>query len=332
MEENKINSASDEKITVVAGSPDVPSEAVMENTESMDDYLDELNRSFKKFNEGDLVEGTVIGVGDNGLTVDLGTYTEAFVPLEECSDDPAFSIKQDILTGDIIKAVVIEKENREGNIILSMKQGNDLVIWDELAEDFNGHKKYEVKISQAVNGGVIAYLKGIRGFIPASQLSLSYVENLEEWVGRYVEVVIMEAEKPKLVLSAKEVLKEEAVLQKTNKIKKLTAGQITSGTVERIESYGVFVNIGEGLTGLVHISQISNKFLKSPKEVVKLNDTVRVKILEIKGERISLSMKALSLEEEEKESIKESSDDGLPTEYSDEGSGISFGDLIKNSF
>lgn len=319
MEENKINITTDEEAEAA------------ENNESMDDYLDELNRSFKEFNEGDLVEGTVIHVGDTGLTVDLGTYTEAFVPLEECSDDPAFSIKQDILTGDIIHAVVIKKEGRAENIILSMKQGNDLVIWDELAEDFNEHKKYEVKISKAVNGGVVAYLKGIRGFIPASQLSLSYVENLEEWVGRYVEVVLMEVEKPKLVMSAKEVLKEEAVLQKTNKIKKLTAGQITTGTVERIESYGAFINIGEGLTGLVHISQMSNKFLKSPKEVVKLNDTVRVKILEIKGERISLSMKALALAEEDEESIKEQADDGLPTEYSDEGGGISFGDLIKGS-
>lgn len=299
-----------------------------ENLESMADYMEEIDRSFKKLKEGDLVKGTVIGVGDTGLNVDLGTYTDAFVPLEECSDDPGFSIKQDILVGDVINAVVIDGENKNGTIILSLKRGNDIVIWDELKDDLEEHKKYEVKISQAVNGGVVAYLKGIRGFIPASQLDLSYVENTEEWVGKYVEVVLMTVDKPKLVMSAKEVLKEAAVLQKTNRIKKLSPGQITGGVVERIEPYGIFVNIGESLTGLVHISQMSNKFLKSPKELVKLGDEVKVKIIEIKGDRISLSMKALAPKEEEEENIKEA-DDGLPKEYSDEEASTSLGDLLK---
>ncbi len=203
-----------------------------------------------------------------------------------------------------------------------------MVVWDQLKEDLEEHRKFEVKITQAVNGGVIAFLKGIRGFIPASQLDLSYVEHPEEWVGRHVEVVLITVEKPRLVMSAKEVLKEAAALAKTNRISQLAPGLVTSGLVERMEPYGIFVHIGEGLTGLVHISQMSHKFLKSPKELVKLGDTVKVKILEIKGDRISLSMKALTLEEEESETMKDAEEEA-PTEYSDEEASTSLGDLLK---
>ena len=132
----------------------------------------------------------------------------------------------------------------------------------------------KVKISQTVNSGVIAYLYGIRAFIPASQLSIAYVEDLESWVGKEIEARIITAseEDNKLVLSGKEVEIELADKERASIISKLTRGSVTTGTVEKIMPYGAFVNIGEGLSGLVHISQISQKRIKSPNEVIKEGD------------------------------------------------------------
>src|SRR5690606_1007782 len=153
--------------------------------------------------------------------------------------------------------------------------------------------KVKVKIGQAVNGGLITYLYGIRAFIPASQLSLSYVKDLESWVGKELDAIIITASKEnrKLVLSAKEVEIDKANKEKALKISKLTRGLVTTGLGEKIVPYGAFVNISDGLSGLVNISQICEKKIKSPNEVIKEGNNVTVKIIDIKDGKISLSMK-----------------------------------------
>jgi len=153
-----------------------------------------------------------------------------------------------------------------------------------------------VKISGIVNAGVIAYVEGIRGFIPASKLSLGYVENLEEWLFKEIEVQVItaDAENQKLVLSAKELLKEKADEERKNKISNVETGLVTEGTVETIKPYGAFINLGNGLSGLLHVSQISEKRIKTPAAVLKEGDKVTVKIISVKDGKISLSMKALN--------------------------------------
>ena len=281
--------------------------------ESMKDYEQELTNSFQILKEGDILTVEVIGISDTEVTVDLNYYTEGVIPLEECSEDPAFSIKNDLNIGDSIKAMVIDAESPSGNVILSMKAANDILIWDELKRNFENSTVFTVKITEAVPAGVVCYLKGVRAFIPASQLALEYVEDTESYVGMRMDVVILSVEpgQRKLVLSAKVLAKEKAVQEKQQKIGRLTVGDIVEGTIERMESYGVFIDLGENLSGLCHISQITNRFIKSPKEVLKLKQTVKAKILKIEGDRISLSIKALL--EDEPEAAEDSYE--IPEEY-----------------
>lgn len=286
----------------------------MEEKTTMKDFEKDIENSFQVLKEGDILNVTVIGISETELTVDLNYYTEGVIPLEECSEDPSFSIKNDMNIGDEVKAMVIDSENASGNVILSLKEANNILIWDELKEDYEKRTEFQVKIIEAVPAGVVAYVKGIRGFIPASQLALTFVEDTESYVGMTISVVIMDLQpkERKLILSAKVIEKERALLQKTQRIGRLTTGDIVEGTIERMESYGVFIAMGEGLTGLCHISQITNKFIKSPKEVLKLGETVKAKILKIEGDRISLSIKALKEDEPEEEDTTYE----IPTEYS----------------
>lgn len=295
---------------------------------SMDEFKDQLDHSFKKLKEGDIVKGTVIGISETEVTLDLGYYTEGIIKLEELSNDPRFSIKADISMGEEISATVIGEDEGEGSILLSRKRADDILAWDKLKEAMDSKQVITVKISQAVNKGVITYLYGVRAFIPASQLSLSYVEDLDSWVGKEINAIVITAspEDKKLVLSGKEVEKEKADDAKMNKMNKLQRGIVTKGTVEKIEPYGAFVNIGDGLTGLVHISQICGKRIKSPNEVIKEGEEVNVKILDIKDGKISLSMKAV----EEKEEVVEDADKA-PFSYSTgEEATTGLGALLKN--
>lgn len=265
-----------------------------ERIPSMDEFETELDNSFQKLKEGDIVTGTVIGVSETEVTVDLKSYSEGIIQLEELSNDPRFSIKADIAVGDEISGEVLY-EDAEGKIFLSRKKAYDVLSWDALKEMLNNKTVCNVKISEAVKGGVITYLNGIRAFIPASQLSLQYVEDLNSFVGSNIDVQVIEAnqEKNRLILSAKELLKEKALADKNSRISKLQPGLIVTGKVETIVPYGAFVNIGEDLSGLVHISQICGRHIKSPKEVIKEGDKVTVKIIDIKDGKISLSMKAV---------------------------------------
>ena len=198
-------------------------------------------------------------------------------------------------------------------MILSKREANRVLVWDELKEDMADGTVFDMKITEAVPAGVVGYVKGIRAFIPASQLALTYVEDTDAYVGMTVQAVIITVEKEiqKLVLSAKMIQKEKALAEKTQRIGRLTTGDIIEGPVTRMESYGVFIDIGEGLTGLCHISQITNKFIKSPKEELKMGQVVKARILKIEGDRISLSIKALREDEPdtEEEAYK------IPAEY-----------------
>lgn len=294
---------------VTAETETAPTEAVP----SMKEFEDQISKSLHKIEEGTLVKGTVIGISDTEVTVDLGYYAEGIIPLEELSNDPRFSIKGDVTVGEEISGVVIREDDGKGNILLSKKEADDILSWETLKEYRDNKSRLKVKIAQAVNGGVTTFLLGIRAFIPASQLSLTYVEDLNTWVNKEVDVqvITVEEDKKKLVLSAKEVEKDLAAKDKLSKISHLPIGQVTKGTVEKLAPYGAFVNLGNGLSGLVHISQIANKRLKTPGEVLKEGQEVAVKIIDVKDGKISLSIKAVEEKADVSESIEEA-----PFEYS----------------
>lgn len=297
-----------------------------ERTESMDDYLEELELSFKRLRNGDLVKGPVIGVGETEVTVDLGSYAEGIVPIDELSNDPKFSIKADIAVGDFVNAVVISPDNGNGQVLLSIKRADNILAWDFLNEAKESGQVFNVKIAEAVKSGAVTYLKGIRAFIPASGLALDYVEDVESFVGKHISVRIIEVDEDdrKLILSAKSVLREEEAKKTEEKMSKIAIGTVVTGKVERLENYGAFVRLPDGLSGLVHISQISEKRLKHPKEVLSENDEVKVMITEIKDGKLSLSM-TRATESEVVEDV-----DSTPVEYSTGESPVtSFADLLK---
>jgi len=297
-----------------------------ETTESMADYAAELEASFKKVREGDILTGTVIGVSESEITLDLKYYTEGIIRLEDYSSNQDIVLKEAVQIGDEITATVIRPDDGQGHILLSSKEANDTLAWKKLNACMENATNLTVKIGGVVKSGVIAYVDGIRGFIPASKLSLSYVENLEDWLGKEIEVRVItaDAEKGRLVLSARDILRERADEEKKARISNVQIGLVTEGTVESLQPYGAFIDLGNGLSGLVHVSQISEKRIKSPAAVLKVGDQVKVKVINIKDGKLSLSMKALN--DIAAEAIEEETYD-LPQS---EGLTTNLGSLFKN--
>ena len=272
--------------------------------ETMDDFREELEASFKKIRVGDVVTGTVIDVTEDQVIVDLKTYADGVIRKEDLSEDPDFNMQDAVHPGDEITATVMATNDGEGNMVLSKKEANAVLAWDKLKKLMEERTVVKVKISEVVNAGAVAYLDGIRGFIPASRLSDEYVEDLKEWDGKTIEVTVITAdeEERRLVLSGREPAREKKQAETNRKIEKCEVGAVMNGTVETIKPYGAFVALENGLTGLLHISQISTQRIKHPGAVLKEGQEVRVKILSTADNKISLSMKVLAEEAAEAES------------------------------
>jgi len=300
---------------------------VEERKETMEDYAKELEASFRSIKEGDIITGTVIAVNEEGAILDLQYYAQGIIKAEDMSSDPNFNILEDVKTGDTIEATVVKTDDGEGNILLSKKEAVQVLAWDILKGYMDEKKSIQVKISEIVKAGAVAFVEGIRGFIPASQLSLTYVEDLEPWLGKQLEVrvITVDQEKNKLVLSAKAIEKEKAEAEINHKISMLAPGTILEGTVESLMPYGAFISLPEGLSGLVHISQISQRRIKKPSEVLNTGDKVKVKVLNTNDGKISLSMKAVEENTEADEMEAHQAE-----EYSSkEEATTSLGDLFK---
>ena len=296
-----------------------------EAVETMADYDEAITASLKPIHEGDILTGTIIGVSEEELTVDLGIYTDGVIRLEDASDDPDFTFR-DMEVGQEISATVIRRDNAQGRIQLSLKAAASVLGWDRLQQLQKDQSNIKVKVSEAVKSGVTAYVEGIRGFIPASKLSLNYVENLDEWVGREIEVRVVTAdpEEKRLILSAKEILREKEAEERKTRISNVQVGLVTEGTVESLMPYGAFVNLGNGLSGLVHISQISQQRIKHPGSVLKDGQKVKVKVIGVNDGKISLSMKAL-----EDVTAKEIEEETFEMPETEEAT-TSLGSLFKN--
>ena len=295
--------------------------------ESMKDFEKELESSFRKIEEGEIITGTVISITEEEVTVDLRYYAQGIIPASNLSNDPDYQVFEQLHEGDEISATVIKRDDGQGNILLSMKEANDVLAWDVLERLRDEKEIVNVKIGRSVSGGVVTYLQGIRAFIPASQLSEEYVEDTESFVGKVLEVKVITAdrEKAKLVLSSRAVASERAKEQRNHMISMLVPGTVMEGTVESLKPYGAFVNLGNSLTGLIHISQISQKRIKKPSEVLKIGQTVKVKLLNTNDNKINLSMRAI---EEEMAEVEEDIMQDLDRYTEKESIGNSLGELL----
>lgn len=267
-----------------------------EEKTSMADYEAELEASLKKLEEGDLVTATVIAVDEDEVTLDLKSYTEGIIRASDYSREPGFQLKEAVHVGDEVTATVIGRDSQKGSILLSRVEAADDLAWEKLNQYMEDKTVLDVTVKGVVNAGVIAYVEGIRGFIPASKLSLSYVEDLNEYLNRQIQVQVIDLDRAKdrLILSARDILREKAREERKGRISNVEVGLVTEGTVESIKPYGAFIDLGNGLSGLVHVSQISEKRIKDPSVVLSVGDKVKVKVIAIKEGKLSLSMKALN--------------------------------------
>lgn len=269
---------------------------------SMDEFADEIEASLRKIYTGDIMEGEVIAVDEEGATVDLNYFAPGRIPAEEFSADPCFNVARDVKIGEKVKCIVKTPDDGGGNIILSKKDADSEFSWEKLKEMMENETAIEGSVSGITNSGVIMYVEGIRGFIPASKLDVKYVEDTEPYLGKNLKVKIIDLneEKQKLILSAKDFATEAFLKEREAKASKVDIGAKITGTVESLKDYGAFIDIGDGLSGLLHISEISDQRIAHPKSVLKVGQKVDVMVLKVEKGKISLSMKALKDAEEQK--------------------------------
>ena len=267
-----------------------------EPAESMADYEAEIDASLRRYEKDEKVKCTVISVDVDKVMVELGSTT-GIIRKQDASDDPSYNLQENIKPGDEIEATVLRSDDGHGHVVLSMKAAAAAKAWDRLTRLLESKDSVEVKITGVTKAGVITMLEGVRGFIPASKLSLGYIaeDELPNWIGKTIETRVITAEKEgrKLVLSAKEILREKEAQERKDAAALVKVGLVTEGVVETIKDYGAFVNLGKGVTGLLHVSQISQKRIKTPSEVLEQGQKVKVKVTKVADGRISLSMKAL---------------------------------------
>ncbi|MGN0399315.1 MAG: S1 RNA-binding domain-containing protein [Blautia sp.] len=210
------------------------------------------------------------------------------------------------MTDEMKKQETMDDFAQEIDASFSNFRDADMEIWDKLAQMKEDKEAFDVTIEGIVKGGAIAYVEGIRAFIPVSKLSLEYVKDPEDYLKKTLTVRVFEVDESenRLILSARELLKEKADTEKQAKRNSIQVGSVMEGTVESLQTYGAFVDLGDGISGLVHVSQISQKRIKSPKAVLSIGDKVTVKVIKNEDGKISLSMKALmEVPEEEEETI-----------------------------
>lgn len=293
--------------------------------ETMDDFKEELEASFRRINEGDIISGTVIDINEEEVTLDLKYYAQGIIKVADLSNDPDFAVFEEVHNGDIIEATVVKTDDGQGNILLSKKEANEVLAWEKLAQMMEDETTVTVRIKESVPSGVIAFLEGIRAFIPASQITSDYVEDTDAWIGKEipVRVITVDADKQKLVLSGKVVAREAEQEARNHRISMIVPGTVLEGTVETLMPYGAFISLSNGLSGLVHISQICERRIGKPSEVLKVGQKVKAKVLNTNDNKISLSMKALEEEMVDTEGVED-----LAAYTNTESTGTSLGSLL----
>lgn len=260
---------------------------------SMNEAMEQIDKSMKPIHSGDVIEGEVISVSDKEVLVNIGYMTDGIIDRGEISDEEV-NPSEILKSGDRILVYVLKINDGEGNVSLSKKKADAIKVWDELEESYNKGTLFEVKVSEIVKGGVVCYIKGVRAFIPASHVSSSFVQDLNEFKGKslLVKIIEFDDEKQRVVLSRKEVERKEQEVKKGEVWASLKKGERRTGTVSRLAKFGAFVDLG-GVDGLIHNSDLSWKRVNHPSEVVKEGDVVEVYVLEFdkdKG-RIALGLK-----------------------------------------
>lgn len=261
-----------------------------ENEMTMEELMGDIDKSMKRLNQGDCVEGTVISNNGEELVVNLEHMTDGVMPKNEMDFEDGSSIES-VEVGAKLRFVVVKEDDGQGNVILSRKRALALDVWDEINESLESGLPLNVKVSEVVKGGVVGKYKGIRFFMPASQVRLERVEDLNEVIGETMDVVAIEVRNKKdFVVSGRKYLEAQRALKEEEIYQTLQAGETVEGVVRRLADFGAFVDIG-GVDGLVHLSELSWKRVKSASEVVSVGDRVKVTVLNVDPEKRRISLR-----------------------------------------
>ncbi len=263
---------------------------------SLADAFAEEYGDMKEIRRGARVKGVVVQVKDEELLVDIGGKSEGVLSSSELTPDDAKNIRERFKVGDEIDVLILRRENQEGYPILSKKRVDQDVAWDKLAQMKADKEIVSGVVTEVVKGGVLVDV-GLRGFVPASLVGLGYVEDLSTYIGKELQMKIIDCDKHsnKLVLSAKAVLRKASQNQKEKTWAEIAEGQTRHGVVRRLTNFGAFVDIG-GVDGLLHVSEMAWYRVNHPADLLKEGDEIDVFILgvDVENEKISLGLKQLT--------------------------------------
>ncbi|NYF99615.1 30S ribosomal protein S1 [Janibacter cremeus] len=261
---------------------------------SEEDLLAAIDATIKDFNDGDIVEGHIVKVDRDEVLLDIGYKTEGVIPSRELSIKHDVDPAEIVAVGDEVEALVLQKEDKEGRLILSKKRAQYERAWGTIEKIKEEDGVVTGTVIEVVKGGLILDI-GLRGFLPASLVEMRRVRDLQPYVGKEIEAKIIELDKNRnnVVLSRRAWLEQTQSEVRTTFLKELQKGQVRTGVVSSIVNFGAFVDLG-GVDGLVHVSELSWKHIDHPSEVVEVGDEVTVEVLDVDmdRERVSLSLKA----------------------------------------
>ena len=259
-----------------------------------EDFLAAIDSTIKYFNDGDIVEGTIVKVDRDEVLLDIGYKTEGVIPSRELSIKHDVDPNEVVNVGDEVEALVLTKEDKEGRLILSKKRAQYERAWGTIEELKEKDEAVKGTVIEVVKGGLILDI-GLRGFLPASLVEMRRVRDLQPYIGKEIEAKIIELDKNRnnVVLSRRAWLEQTQSEVRSEFLHQLQKGQVRKGVVSSIVNFGAFVDLG-GVDGLVHVSELSWKHIDHPSEVVAVGDEVTVEVLDVDldRERVSLSLKA----------------------------------------
>lgn len=273
---------------------EIKNTSVIDFSDISDDQFNALiDGTLTDFDEGDLVEGTVVKLELDEVLVDIGFKSEGVIPSRELSIRKDVDPSEIVNLGDHIEALVLQKEDKDGRLILSKKRAEYERAWIKVEDKFKAGEIVTGEVIEVVKGGLILDI-GLRGFLPASLVDLRRVKDLDMYLGTEIEarVIEMDRNRNNVVLSRRVLLEEGRKQERSEILSKLSKGMRLHGVVSSIVDFGAFVDLG-GIDGLVHISELSWNHVNHPSEVVKVGDEVEVEVLDVdlSRERISLGLK-----------------------------------------
>lgn len=265
-----------------------------EQVEGAPSKMAQYDETFVTLEPGQIVGAKVVQIGADEVMVDVGYKSEGRIPLHELGLKSGQMPEDALSVGDEIEVFVIKVEDQEGNVLLSKRRADNRVAWERLERAKAQDEVIEAPVTERVKGGLLVDV-GVRGFIPASHVALNYVENLDKYVGQTLRLKVVELDRQRsnVVLSHKQVLEEEYDQAKKEAFDRLAEGTVVKGVVRRITDFGAFVDIGGGVEGLLHVSEMAWSRVGHPSDVVSEGQEVDVMVLKVDAEsdRISLSLK-----------------------------------------